>query len=211
MAIYFVQHGEAVGPDLDPMRPLSERGRTQTARLAEAAVRRGVIPAVVWHSGKLRARQTAEIFWRACNPLAALQAVRGLQPDGSASVAPRRAGRRAARDSPCGPYAASAPPSEDAAGVRVPTALRSSFLRMGASRSSLMGTDGRSCGGWNSKPHAVGGAFRPSSPPTRRSENATGPRPARRAARRFVRARWRVAARTRRLRGCETGRRHRSR
>ena len=82
MAIYFVQHGEAVGPDLDPMRPLSERGRTQTARLAEAAVRRGVIPAVVWHSGKLRARQTAEIFWRACNPLAALQAVRGLQPDG---------------------------------------------------------------------------------------------------------------------------------
>ena len=81
MALYLVHHGEAVGPDLDPMRPLSERGRTQTVRLAEAAARRGVKPAVVWHSGKLRARQTAEIFWRACNPLAVLKAVRGLQPD----------------------------------------------------------------------------------------------------------------------------------
>jgi phosphohistidine phosphatase len=39
-----------------------------------------VSPEVVWHSGKLRARQTAELFWRACNPLAALSAARGLQP-----------------------------------------------------------------------------------------------------------------------------------
>jgi len=31
---------------------------------------RGARPDVVWHSGKLRARQTAEIFWRACNALA---------------------------------------------------------------------------------------------------------------------------------------------
>ena len=35
----------------------------------------------VWHSGKLRARQTAEAFWRACNPLAEFAAIRGLQPD----------------------------------------------------------------------------------------------------------------------------------
>ena len=35
----------------------------------------------VWHSGKLRARQTAEALWRACNPLAEFAAIRGLQPD----------------------------------------------------------------------------------------------------------------------------------
>lgn len=35
---------------------------------------------MIWHSGKLRARQTAEAFWRRCNPLSALSAVRGLQP-----------------------------------------------------------------------------------------------------------------------------------
>jgi phosphohistidine phosphatase len=34
----------------------------------------------VWHSGKLRARQTAEACWRATNPLADLTVVRGLQP-----------------------------------------------------------------------------------------------------------------------------------
>ena len=63
------------------MRPLSDRGRADVARLAEDARTRGVKPDVIWHSGKLRARQTAEAFWRACNPLAAFAAARGLQPD----------------------------------------------------------------------------------------------------------------------------------
>ena len=36
---------------------------------------------MVWHSGKLRARQTAEAFWRACNALAEFSATRDLQPD----------------------------------------------------------------------------------------------------------------------------------
>ena len=40
---------------------------------------------MVWHSGKLRARQTAEAFWRACNPLATFSATRDLQPDDPAS------------------------------------------------------------------------------------------------------------------------------
>jgi phosphohistidine phosphatase len=35
----------------------------------------------VWHSGKLRAKQTAEIFWRTCNALAEFGASRDLQPD----------------------------------------------------------------------------------------------------------------------------------
>jgi len=62
------------------MRPLSGPGRAASARLAAAAAARGVSPDVVWHSGKLRARQTAELFWGACNPLAAFAAARGLQP-----------------------------------------------------------------------------------------------------------------------------------
>jgi phosphohistidine phosphatase len=78
--IYLVHHGDAVGPDIDSSRPLSDRGRAAALLLADESARRGVKPAVIWHSGKLRARQTAEAFWRACNPLAAFSAERGLQP-----------------------------------------------------------------------------------------------------------------------------------
>ena len=63
------------------MRPLSSVGRATTERLAIAVAARGVRPEAIWHSGKLRARQTAELFWKACNPLAPLTAERGLRPD----------------------------------------------------------------------------------------------------------------------------------
>lgn len=78
--IFLVHHADAVGPDVDPQRPLSTAGLQHATRLAAEAASRGVKPAAVWHSGKLRARQTAEAMWRACNPLAELAAVRGLQP-----------------------------------------------------------------------------------------------------------------------------------
>ena len=50
-------------------------------RLASEAAARGVRPVVVWHSGKLRARQTAQAFWQACNALAEFSATPDLQPD----------------------------------------------------------------------------------------------------------------------------------
>lgn len=56
-------------------------GRQAVERAAADAAGRAVQPAVVWHSGKLRARQTAEAFWRACNALAECSASRDLQPD----------------------------------------------------------------------------------------------------------------------------------
>jgi phosphohistidine phosphatase len=78
--LFLVHHGDAVGPDVNPMRPLSDRGRAEVDMLAQKAAERGVKPDVIWHSGKLRARQTAEAFWRRCNPLAAFSAAHGLQP-----------------------------------------------------------------------------------------------------------------------------------
>ena len=65
---------------MDPRRPLSIIGRAEVDRLAGVAAARGVKPTAVWHSGKLRAKQTAEAFWRACNALAPLSAARDLQP-----------------------------------------------------------------------------------------------------------------------------------
>lgn len=78
--IYLVHHADAVGPEVDPMRPLSDRGRGAVLLVADEAARRGVKPEVIWHSGKLRARQTAEAFWKVCHPFAAMSAERGLQP-----------------------------------------------------------------------------------------------------------------------------------
>ena len=81
MQLFLVHHGDTVRPDIDPRRPLSSVGRAHVARLAAAAAARGAKPQVIWHSGKLRARQTAEAFWKACNPLAEFSATKDLQPD----------------------------------------------------------------------------------------------------------------------------------
>jgi len=81
MRLVLVHHGDAVGPEVDPRRPLSPSGREAVQRLAAEAAGRGVKPAVVWHSGKLRAKETAEAFWRTCNPFAEFTATRDLQPD----------------------------------------------------------------------------------------------------------------------------------
>jgi phosphohistidine phosphatase len=79
--VLLVHHGEAVSPAVDPARPLSGRGLGEVVQLAETAAARGLSPDIIWHSGKLRARQTAEAFWRICNPLATFAAARHLQPD----------------------------------------------------------------------------------------------------------------------------------
>lgn len=81
MHLYLVHHGEAVGPELDPRRPLSPEGAAAVERVAARAAANGAKPQVIWHSGKLRARQTAEALRRACNPLAEFAATRDLQPD----------------------------------------------------------------------------------------------------------------------------------
>lgn len=79
--LLLLHHAHATDPIIDPQRPLTETGRHHADDIARRARERGVKPDAIWHSGKLRARQTAEPLWRACNPLAEFNAVRGLQPD----------------------------------------------------------------------------------------------------------------------------------
>jgi len=80
MRVFLAHHADAVGPDVDPRRPLSAPGAASMEQVGRVAAARGARPDVFWHSGKLRAKQTAEILWRACNPLATLSATRDLQP-----------------------------------------------------------------------------------------------------------------------------------
>src|SRR5262245_31942067 len=81
MRLCLVHHAMALGAEVDPQRPLSTPGREHATALAARVKARGFAPAVIWHSGKLRARQTAEAFLLACNPLAEFKMIRGVHPD----------------------------------------------------------------------------------------------------------------------------------
>lgn len=93
MRVALVHHADAVGPDVDSQRPLSARGEAQARQLAdrltaarsELPALSGWMPAAIWHSGKLRARQTAEAFLSQ-NPFARFKMVRGLRPDDPAEI-----------------------------------------------------------------------------------------------------------------------------
>lgn len=62
MNLYLVQHGKPVPEKENPERPLSEEGRADVNRVAELLKAAGVRPGCIFHSGKLRAKQTAEIM-----------------------------------------------------------------------------------------------------------------------------------------------------
>jgi phosphohistidine phosphatase len=81
MVLCLVHHSSAVGPEVDPQRPLSTPGRAHAARLAARVKARGFVPAAIWHSGKLRAKQTAEAFLLACSPFGEFKMIRGVRPD----------------------------------------------------------------------------------------------------------------------------------
>jgi phosphohistidine phosphatase len=62
MALYLVQHGKNLPKDLDIHKGLSEEGIAEVKRIAEVAQHYGVRVSKIYHSGKTRARQTAQIF-----------------------------------------------------------------------------------------------------------------------------------------------------
>ncbi len=80
MQVYLVQHGEAKAETEDPARPLSDRGREEVQRVARHAAALGLQIAEIRHSGKLRARQTAEILAATLGPPHGIREMDGLAP-----------------------------------------------------------------------------------------------------------------------------------
>ena len=81
MHLYLVQHGEATPETEDPARPLTARGREEVRRVAARAATLGIRVAEIRHSGKLRARQTAEILAAPLAPLRGICEGDDLAPD----------------------------------------------------------------------------------------------------------------------------------
>jgi phosphohistidine phosphatase len=80
MALYLVQHGKSLPKEVDPDPGLSEEGRSEATRIADVARGYQVQVTSILHSGKKRARQTAEIFAAALKPTEGLQERKGLKP-----------------------------------------------------------------------------------------------------------------------------------
>ena len=79
--LYLVQHGEAVTKDVDPDRPLSYEGRGAVTRMTAFLSNAGISVDRVLHSGKTRARQTAEIFAKSIAESGLTEAISGINPN----------------------------------------------------------------------------------------------------------------------------------
>lgn len=80
MTLYLVQHGKSLPQDIDPQKGLSKEGASEVQRIAEVAAGYGCKVSKICHSGKKRARQTAEIFAACLNPPGGVAVIRGIDP-----------------------------------------------------------------------------------------------------------------------------------
>jgi phosphohistidine phosphatase len=81
MRFYLVQHGAALTREVDPERPLSESGRQDVRAMADFLKDAGIRVERVWHSGKLRAEQTAHLLAKAVLPRGKIEQVGGIGPN----------------------------------------------------------------------------------------------------------------------------------
>ena len=82
MRIYLVQHGEAASKDVDPQRPLTQKGRQDVTKTANFLMASGAHIDMIWHSTKTRAIETAGIFAKALSPCKGTLEKEGLNFDG---------------------------------------------------------------------------------------------------------------------------------
>lgn len=80
MQLYVARHAEAENEARGGERPLTEAGRQDARRVARALAAAGVSVAQVWHSPKLRARETADLLAGAVGAGAGLEERADLQP-----------------------------------------------------------------------------------------------------------------------------------
>lgn len=81
MKLFLVQHGDAVSKDIDPQRPLSERGQRDVEKIAVLLGQAGICAERVLHSGKPRAQQTALVLAKAVIVGGDCEPITGMAPN----------------------------------------------------------------------------------------------------------------------------------
>jgi len=80
MRLYLVQHAQSKSEEEDPARPLSPEGQATAERMAKLFASLQPKVTALWHSDKLRARQTAEAFAQRIQETEKLRQEPGLAP-----------------------------------------------------------------------------------------------------------------------------------
>lgn len=81
MRLYLVQHGKAKTKEEDPDRHLTDEGLMEIEKVAEFIKPLGLNVGSIWHSGKVRAVQTAEVLATAVKVDNGLTKHDGLAPN----------------------------------------------------------------------------------------------------------------------------------
>jgi phosphohistidine phosphatase len=80
MFVYLVQHAESKSEQEDPERSLSEQGMQNIRKVSSFASQCNLKIHMIFHSPKLRAKQTAEVLSEYFNPEKGVSEVDGLKP-----------------------------------------------------------------------------------------------------------------------------------
>lgn len=80
MALFLVQHGISAAKEVDPQKGLTDKGRSETERIARVARDYKIPVRMVVHSGKKRAEQTAAIYSSTLSGNLPLATVSGIAP-----------------------------------------------------------------------------------------------------------------------------------
>ena len=86
MKLYLVQHARSASKEIDPQRPLTAEGQRDMHRIAEFVKPLQITVNSLWHSGKARAKQTAEILAEVITVENEMAAHDGLAPNDDVQV-----------------------------------------------------------------------------------------------------------------------------
>jgi len=86
MPLYLVRHGDAYSEAADPDRSLTEAGKATVDGMAQLATAFKIPVSQIFHSGKTRARQTADIFSNYLKPSAGVTEIKAINPNDDVTI-----------------------------------------------------------------------------------------------------------------------------
>lgn len=81
MKLYWVRHGDYVKANVNPEEPLSEKGKNDILRLGNFLFKNKITFSNLYHSGKLRAKETANLLMGCTATVKEIKILPGIKPN----------------------------------------------------------------------------------------------------------------------------------